>query len=145
MIVKTIKDSPAEEIGLKSGDYIISVDGIEYTGEQLEEASNKLKTEEGTKAKVEILRDNEKLEFDIVRRKIKTSHVESEILENNIGYIYIPSFDEGTFTEFKEEFDTLKAKNIKSLIVDLRHNGGGIVNQATKIADMFIDAKRRRK
>lgn len=139
LIVAPMKGSPAEEVGLKSGDVILKIDGIEYTGEQLTEATNVLKAEEGTKAKLEILRDEKTFEVEVERRTIKVSHIESSIKENNIGYIQISTFDEGCYNEFLENYNALKEKNIKGLIIDLRNNGGGIVDESIDIADMFTN------
>lgn len=140
LVLATMKGTPAEEAGIKPGDYITKVDGVEYTGEQLSEASNKLKSEEGIKAKVEILRDEDQtIELEVERREIKITHVEGKVLNNDIGYIKISSFDDGCYKEFLERYNELKQKNIKSLIIDLRDNGGGIVKEATDIADLFVD------
>lgn len=139
VILTPMKGSPAEEAGLKAGDVITKVDGIEYTGEQLSEASAKLKAEEGTKVKVGILRNGENLEVEVERRTIKVNHIESKVIKDNIGYIEITAFDEGCYDEFVENYNKLKSQNIKSLIIDLRNNGGGIVDEATDIADMFTN------
>ena len=139
VVLMPIKGSPAEEAGLKSGDIILKVDGVEYTGEQLIEASNKLKSEKDAKAKIQIKRDEEILDLEVERREIVINTLESEVLENNIGYINISSFDEGTYNQFVENYDKLKEQNIKSLIIDLRNNGGGIVDEAVNIADLFIE------
>ena len=139
VILSPMKGSPAEEAGLKAGDIITKVDGIEYTGKQLSEASAKLKAEEGTKVKVGILRNGESLEVEVERRTIKVNHIESKVLKNNIGYIEIASFDEGCYDEFVENYNKLKGQNIKSLILDLRNNGGGIVDEAIDMADMFTN------
>ena len=139
VILSPMKGSPAEEAGLKAGDIITKVDGVEYTGKQLSEASAKLKAEEGTKVKVGILRNGENLEVEVERRTIKVNHIESKVLKNNIGYIEIASFDEGCYDEFVENYNKLKGQNIKSLILDLRNNGGGIVDEAIDMADMFTN------
>ena len=139
LVLMPMKGSPAEEAGIKSGDVIYKVDGIEYTGEELSEASSKLKGEEGTAVKVGIIRGEETLEVEVERRTIKVNHIESQVLENNIGYIQISTFDDGCYEEFVENYNNLKSKNITSLIIDLRNNGGGIVNEATNIADMFVE------
>ena len=139
VVLAPMKGSPAEEVGIKPGDIILKVDGIEYKGEQLNEASSKLKSEEGTKVKVQIQRDDEILDLEIERRSIKLNHLESKTLENDIGYIKISSFDEGCYDEFLDNYKNLKEKNIKSLIIDLRNNGGGIVDEATNIADLFVE------
>jgi len=139
VVLMPMKGSPAEEAGIKSGDVITKVDGKAYTGEQLNEASSALKKEEGTKAQVEILRDGEVLNFEVERRQVKVNHVEAEVIENNIGYIEISTFDEGCYDEFKQKWEELKVKNITSLIIDLRNNGGGIVEEAIDIADMMTN------
>ncbi len=137
LILSPMKGSPAEEVGLEPGDIILKIDGKEYTGEQLTAATNVLKAEEGTKVKLEILRNEKTFEVEVERKSIKVSHIESTIKENNIGYIQISTFDEGCYKEFLENYNTLKESNIKGLIIDLRNNGGGIVEESTNIADMF--------
>ena len=137
VVLMPMKGSPAEEAGMKSGDIITKIDGVEYKGEDLSKASNALKQEEGTKVKVEILRDNQTIELEIERKTIKINHVESGVINNSIGYIQISTFDDGCYDEFKQKIDELKTKNIKSLIIDLRNNGGGIVEEAINIADLF--------
>lgn len=140
VVLTPIKGSPAEEAGIKSGDVITKVDGVEYTGEQLSEASSALKKEEGTKAKVEILRESgETVELEIERKSIKINHIESKVLDNNIGYMKISTFDDGCYEEFKTKWKELEKQNIKSLIIDLRNNGGGIVKESTNIADMMVE------
>ena len=137
VVLMPMKGSPAEEAGMKSGDIITKIDGVEYKGEDLSKASNALKQDEGTKVKVEILRDNQTIELEIERKTIKINHVESDVINNSIGYIQISTFDDGCYDEFKQKIDELKTKNIKSLIIDLRNNGGGIVEEAINIADLF--------
>lgn len=140
VVLMPIKGSPAEEAGIISGDVITKVDGVAYTGEQLSDASSALKKEEGTKVKVEILRESgETVELEIERKSIKINHIESKILDNNIGYMEISTFDDGCYEEFKTKWEELKNQNIKSLIIDLRNNGGGIVKEATDIADMMVE------
>ena len=132
-IITPIEDSPAEKGGLLSGDIIYKIDGTEYTGEQLEEASNKIKGEEGTEVKIEIKRDDEILTFNIKREKVKINHIKSEILENNIGYLQLITFDEGCAEEFEEKYKELEEQGIKSLIIDVRNNTGGIVEETIDI------------
>ena len=139
MILSPIKGGPAERAGLQPGDYITAVDGVQYTGEQMTEASNKIKGEEGTTVKLEILRGDETLNFELTRENIKVNPVEGEVLEGNIGYIAFSSFDEGTAEEFKAKFEELQSQGITSLIIDLRNNGGGIVDEALSIANYILD------
>lgn len=139
VVLMPMKGSPAEEAGIKSGDVITKVDGVTYTGEELDEASSALKKEEGTKAQVEILRGNQILNLEVERRRVKINHVEGEVIDNQIGYIEISTFDEGCYDEFMRKWEELKNKNITSLVIDLRNNGGGIVEEATNIADLMVD------
>ena len=138
-VVVPIKGTPAERAGIQSSDLIKSVDGEEFTADQMSELVEKVKGKEGTELKLQIIRGEEELEFTIKREKIKLDPVEGEILENNIGYIAFSSFDESTANDFTKKYQELKDKGITSLIIDLRNNGGGIVNQATQIAGTILD------
>lgn len=138
IIIAPIKGSPADRAGIKPGDIILKVDEIEYSGEDLTVASNKIKGEAGTKVKLQIKREDQIMDLEIERTEVKLTHVESKVYENQIGYISIPSFDEDTSEEFKSKLEQLKKQNITSLILDLRNNGGGIVQEATKIAETML-------
>lgn len=138
-ILSPIKGSPAEKAGLEPGDLILSVDGTNYTADQMDEASNKIKGEIGTKVTLEVLRDTKNLKFEIIREKIKVNLVEGKILHNNIGYIEFSSFDETTAQDFKDKYKELEKQGIQSLIIDLRNNGGGLVDQAIEIADYIVE------
>lgn len=138
-VLSTIKDSPAEKAGIKAGDLILSVDGIEYKADDMTTASNNIKGEGGSKVTVEVLRGTETLTFEITRAKVKVNPVEGKVISNNIGYIQFTSFDETTAQDFKTKFEELNKQGIKSLIIDLRNNGGGIVDQALEIADYIAD------
>lgn len=139
LILSPIEGSPAEEAGILPGDIITKVDGVSYTGEQLDEASNKIKGEEGTKVTLEILRGTETMTFELTRKKVLISHIESKVLENNIGYIAISDFDGGCADEFEQEFKELQKQGITKLIIDIRNNGGGIVDEAIDIAEMITE------
>lgn len=138
-VLSTIKESPAEKAGIQAGDLIISVDGIEYKADDMTTASNNIKGEEGTSVTVEILRGAQNLKFDIKREKVKVNQVDGKVLSDNIGYIKFTSFDETTAEDFKAKYEELAKQNIKSLIIDLRNNGGGIVDQALEITDYMTD------
>lgn len=138
-VLLPIEGSPAKEAGIQAGDIITKVDGVEYTGKELTQASTAMKGEEGTTVELEIMRNGETKTFTITRRSIKIYHIASEVIENDIGYMYIQTFDEGCADEFKQKYDELKQKNIKSLIIDLRNNGGGIVDEALEILDCLLE------
>lgn len=139
VVLAPVQGGPAEKAGLKTGDVITKVDGKDYDGDSMSEASNKIKGEEGTKVKLEIQRDGKIMEFEIERQNVKLNHVESKKLEANIGYLKLSTFDEGCGQEFKTKFEELKKQGITSLIIDLRNNGGGIVEEALEIADLMVD------
>lgn len=138
-VLSTIKGSPAEKAGVQAGDLILTVDGVEYKADDMTTASNNIKGEEGTKVTIELLRGTETIKYEITREKVKVNQVEGKVLSNNIGYIKFTSFDETTADDFKAKFEELNKQGIKSLIIDLRNNGGGIVDQALEIADFITD------
>lgn len=140
VIVSPIKDSPAAKAGLLPGDEILKVDDYEVTSEStLTDLSNIIKGEVGKSVKLKIQRGDQILEFDVPRENIKLHQVYTEVLENQIGYMDIYSFDEGTCDQFKDKYNELKEKGIKALIIDLRNNPGGIVKEATGIADAMLE------
>lgn len=139
MVLSPIKGSPAEKAGILPGDLIVSVDGVQYTAEDMSVASTKIKGEEGSNVKIEILRGTETKTFELRRENIKVNPVEGKVLENKIGYIEFSSFDDGTAEEFKKKYEELAKQGIKSLIIDLRNNGGGIVDEALEIADYILE------
>lgn len=134
-VLSTIKGSPAEKAGIQAGDLILSVDGIEYKADDMTTASNNIKGEEDTKVVVELLRGAQNIKYEITREKVKVNQVEGKLISKNIGYIQFTSFDETTAEDFKTKYEELAKQGIQSLIIDLRNNGGGIVDQALEIAD----------
>ncbi len=139
LVVGVMNGSPALEAGMQAGDIITKIDGTEYKGEELSKATSVLKGEEGTEVKVIVLRDGKEIELTITRKTISVEHVASEMLDNQIGYIQIDAFDDGVAEAFEEKYNQLKEQGIKGLIVDLRSNGGGVVDEATDIASMFTE------
>ena len=138
-VLAPIKGSPAEKAGIQAGDLILTVDGVDYSADEMTIASNKIKGEEGTTVTIEVLRGTETKKYELKREKVKVNQVEGKVISNNIGYIQFTSFDETTAEDFKAKYEELAKQNIKSLIIDLRNNGGGIVDQALQIADYVAD------
>ena len=134
-----IPNSPADKAGIKSGDIIKSVDGVEYGYNDFDIIASKIKGEEGTEVTLVIERDGKEMTFKIKREKIDLNPITSKIINKNIGYIKLPSFDEGSSGDFKEKVDDLVSQGATSLIIDLRNNGGGIVDESTTIANYFLD------
>ncbi|MBR3614238.1 MAG: S41 family peptidase [Clostridia bacterium] len=137
-VLEPIKGSPAEEAGVKAGDIIVYVNEENMIGIDSDIVSSKIKGEEGTKVKITVVRENEYVDFEIERKAIKVYHVESEMLEDNIGYISLMTFDEGCADEFKNAYLELKNKGAKNIIIDLRNNTGGLVVECLEIADMIL-------
>lgn len=132
------KDMPAEKSGLKPGDAIIAVNGESSEGLTLQKLVAKVKGEKDTEVTIEVLRNNVKLSFTMTRAEIPVYTVESEMLEQNIGYINILNFAEKTDVEFKDALAKLEGEGMESLILDLRSNPGGYVDQARNIADVLV-------
>ncbi len=138
VVIEPIEGSPAEAAGLQANDYIVEVDGESVIGQDTAKVSSKIKGEEGTMVKLKVIRDNQYVTMDVERKAIKVYHVKNEMLENNIGYIKLSTFDEGCSDEFETAFKDLQGKGAQKLIIDLRDNTGGLVDEALKIADMIV-------
>ncbi len=135
-----IPNSPAEEVGVQAGDYITNVNGINLDGSQLDKLADDLRGEEGTKVTFKVLRGTETLEFNAIRKKVEIVHVSGQVVEGNIGYIAVDSYDGKVAEQFEAEYDKLASQGIKALIVDIRNNGGGLVDQSVAMADYFLDS-----
>lgn len=133
-----IKDSPAEKAGIKTEDIIVEVDGENVLGVDSALIASKIKGEANTKVHLKIARGTEYLEFDIIREEIKIYHVETEMKDGNVGYISLYTFDTGSAEEIQQAIKDLESKGAKKFILDLRYNGGGLVDEALKIANLFI-------
>ena len=138
VVLSPIKGSPAEEAGLEKGDIIAKVDDEDMLGKNPDIVSSKIKGEEGTKVNVSVYREDELLEFTIERAQIQVYHVESEVVEKGIGYVEILSFDENCDDELHEKIEEFRKQGIKKIIIDLRYNGGGLVESATNMLDELI-------
>lgn len=139
IVYDVIEDSPAEKAGVKANDIIKNVDGKEITGDDFENVANMVKGKSGTTVNITFLRDNEEINMKIVRESVVVKSVKSEMLDDNVGYIYISGFDGDVSTQFKEQYDELVKKGMKSLVLDIRNNGGGIATEATEIAEYFTE------
>lgn len=140
-VVAPIEDTPGEKAGLKTGDKIIKVDDIEIAGLSLEKATSMMKGNKGTVVVLTIMRDDTKSPFniEIKREEIVLKTVKAEILDNNIAYIRISMFDQDTGKEFKKAIKEIESKDAEGLIIDLRQNPGGYVNQCVIVADELLD------
>ena len=140
-ISRPMPESPAEEAGLMPNDYIYKVNGEDVVGLDLNIIVSKIKGPEGTTVDITVKHDN-KGEFETItveRRKIEVVRIESEMLEDNIGYIWIYEFENNTDKQFDKAYDKLKADGMEGLIIDLRDNPGGDLDVVTRMADKFLD------
>lgn len=140
LIMDVFEDSPAEKAGLQEGDIITKVEGVSYDGEHLNEATDKMKGEEGAEVNITVLKKDTAKETDlsIKRQNIVADTVDSEVKDENIGYIHISQFGTNTASEFVTHLDTLMSKNIKGLIVDVRDNPGGSTETLEAIASCVL-------
>ena len=145
VIYDTIKGSPAAESGIKSGDILIAVDNVSCNGDDFDKITEKIKGTQGTEVSLKIKRDkNEERVFTMKRDKVVVENIESQMIDSEIGYIYIKSFEgDATFKQFREAYDNLVSKGMKKLIVDVRNNGGGIMEQALYIGELFCNPNQK--
>lgn len=139
VVISTVKGSPAEGAGIKSGDLIIAVDDVAYKGSQLDTAVANMRGTAGSKVKVTYLRDGKSIDVNLTRASITLDSVFAKVLDNNIGYIYISNFETGTAADFKKELNAFEVKGVKGVIIDLRNNGGGVVESGVQVADLLLD------
>lgn len=139
-IVSPMKDSPAEESGIKAGDIIYKVDDKIVTDKTSDEIVAMIKGKEGTKVKITVAREGEDdyLDFVVMRKKIESPTVSYEVKKDNIGYIEVTSFDNVTTNQFKEALIELQKKKVKGLVIDLRNNPGGNLDVVVDMLDMFL-------
>ena len=138
VISGVIKNTPAEAAGLMDGDIIYKVDGVEMAGLTLEEVVSHIKGEEGTKVTITLIRSGSEIEVEITRARVSAPTVDSEMLEDGIGYLQITEFDDVTTAQFEENFASLKEQGMKGLIIDLRSNPGGNVTTVCEIAEKLL-------
>jgi len=141
-VVSPIEDTPAFNAGIKAGDHIIQIDGKSTKDITIIEAVKKLRGPKDTKVTITIMRENmpKPKDYTITRDIIKIKSIKSKIYEDHIGYIRVASFQERTADDLKKEIKNITAKNgaLKGLILDLRNNPGGLLNQAVGVADVLL-------
>jgi carboxyl-terminal processing protease len=138
-IIRVFQDTPAEAAGLRKGDVFYMVEDLEVTTATMQDAVKLMRGVPGETVHVEVLREGDILPFDIVKAEIIVNRVESKMLDERIGYIALYEFAGESYADFKNAYDTLKAQGMVTLIVDLRDNGGGWVEDGVKLADLFLD------
>ena len=141
-VISPIDDTPASRAGIKAGDYIVKINNTQVQGKSLSEAVDLMRGPVGSGIELTVRRRGEKkaLIFNIVREVIQVQSVKADILEKNIGYIRLTSFNDNSGKQIEREIKRLENnKTIDSYILDLRNNPGGLLTQAIKISDFFLD------
>ncbi len=141
-ITRVFRDTPAQAVGMRKNDVLVRVEDIEVTTETMQAAVNTMRGEVGGTVQVEVLRGEEYITFDITRAAIHTNNVDYMMLENNVGYVVLYQFaTDALINDFTKAMDALEAEGAKSIILDLRDNPGGWVDDAVNVADRFLDRK----
>jgi len=141
-VISPIDNTPASRAGLKAGDYIVKINGVQVQGKSLMEAVDLMRGPVGSNIEITVRRRGVKkaLIFDITREIIQVQSVKSELINDNIGYIRLTSFNENSSEQIKKKINNInKNKNLKGYILDLRNNPGGLLSQAIKISDFFLE------
>ena len=141
-VISPIDDTPASKAGIKAGDYIVKINDVQVQGKSLSEAVDLMRGPVGSGIELTIRRIGERkaLIFNVVREIIQIRSVKADILKKSIGYIRLTSFNENSGKQIEREIKKLeKNKDVKSYILDLRNNPGGLLSQAIKISDFFLD------
>ena len=141
-VISPIDNTPASKAGLKAGDYIVKINNVQVQGKSLMEAVDLMRGPVGSSIEITVRRRGVKkaLIFNITREIIEVQSVKSELIDNNIGYIRLTSFNENSSEQIKEKVNKLnKNKDLKGYILDLRNNPGGLLSQAIKISDFFLE------
>ena len=141
-VISPIDDTPASRAGIKAGDYIVRIKDTQVQGKTLSEAVELMRGPVGSSIELIIRRRGEKkaLTFNITREIIEIQSVKSDLLEDNIGYIRLTQFNENSSEQIEDKIKSLeKNQNVKAYILDLRNNPGGLLSQAIRISDFFLD------
>ena len=141
-VISPIDDTPASKAGIKAGDYIVKIKDTQVQGKTLSEAVDLMRGPVGSSIELTVRRRGVKkaLTFNIIREVIEIQSVKTDLLEDNIGYIRLTSFNENSGEQVKDKIKDLEKKqNIKAYILDLRNNPGGLLSQAIRISDFFLD------
>jgi len=141
-VISPIDNTPASKAGLKAGDYIVKINNVQVQGKSLMEAVDLMRGPVGSSIEITVRRRGVKkaLIFNITREIIEVQSVKSELIDNNIGYIRLTSFNKNSSEQIKDKVNKLnKNKNLKGYILDLRNNPGGLLSQAIKISDFFLE------
>jgi len=140
-VITPMDGTPAEREGVKAGDYIVKINGIQVQGKTLSEAVDLMRGPVGSKLEITIRRKGIKkaLVFEITREIIEVKSVKSKIIDDNVGYIKLTAFNENSSKQVRDKIKKFKKKNINKYVLDLRNNPGRLLSQAVRISDFFLD------
>ena len=138
--VSVLEGTPAEKVGIRPGGKLVEIDGDDITGISTAEVSRRLRGEKGSKVSIGILRDGEKqiIRFEVERDIIKVNPIDSKVLGQGIGYIKINEFNENTVENLDRTLGIFKKSGVVGIVLDLRNNPGGYLDQAVEVAARFI-------
>lgn len=137
-ITRVFKGSPAEEVGMRAGDKIVYVNDLYYSAYEMDAAVDVMRGTPGESVKVTVMRGLETIDFDITRKVININYVEHQILEDDIGYVMVYDFLGDAVNGFAQALETFRNAGVKAMIIDLRNNGGGLLDASVAMADMII-------
>ena len=139
-VKRVFDDSPAQKAGSKTGDIILKIDDKEVKDMEVSDVASTLKSSKSKKATLTIKRDGNEIVLDIIKSTVPLKSVSYEMLDNKVGYVIVDMFGESTYTEFVNALNNLEANGMKSLIIDLRDNGGGYLSTVLYMASEFLDS-----
>lgn len=140
-VTRVFKGSPAEKVGMRAGDKIVYVNDIYYSATEMDEAVSVMRGVAGESVKVTVMRDLETVDFEITRENVNINYVEYEIFEeSNLGYVMVFDFLGNAYEGFAEAIEAFKAANVSGMIIDLRNNGGGLLDASVQMADLVLPA-----
>ena len=139
-VTRVFKGSPAEEVGMRTGDKIVYVNDVYYSAYEMDEAVSVMRGVPGESVKVTVMRNLETIDFDITRKVVNINYVEHQILDGNIGYVMIYDFLGNAVEGFAAALQAFEEAGVSGMIIDLRNNGGGLLDASVAMADMILPA-----
>ena len=137
-VTRVFKGSPAEKVGMRTGDKIVYVNDVYYSAYEMDDAVNVMRGEPGGTVKVTVLRDLETIDFEVTREIVNINYVEYDILQGNVGYVIVYDFLGNAYEGFAEAIDAFREADVEGMIIDLRNNGGGLVDVCVEMADLIL-------
>ena len=137
-VTRVFKGSPAEKVGMRTGDKIVYVNDVYYSAYEMDDAVNVMRGEPGGTVKVTVLRALETIDFEVTREIVNINYVEYDILEGNVGYVIVYDFLGNAYEGFAEAIDAFREADVEGMIIDLRNNGGGLVDVCVEMADLIL-------